>query len=138
MRGYIFIDLCGLGGEIQQLNASCKTTHLTHHGQCTKAHPFKQRPWRVGRFWPHPPVQHAPHVPAQEHNIDCAAPGYIFFVMKRAIIIIAFKHFNKRKLCARIVSKYKKVVDNLVDLSNIKPIILDVNTMLDVTSCFFW
>jgi hypothetical protein len=39
MKGYTFIYLCGLGGEVQQLDASCKTTHPTHHGQCAKAHP---------------------------------------------------------------------------------------------------
>lgn len=34
-------------------------------------------------------------------------------------------------------SKYDKAVDNLANLSNIKPIVLDVNTMVDVTSFFF-
>ncbi len=54
-----------------------------------------------------------------------------------ANIIAAFDQLNKHKLCAWILSKFKKVVDNLANLSNIKPIILDVNTMLDVTSSSF-
>jgi hypothetical protein len=35
------------------------------------------------------------------------------------------------------LSKYDKVVDDLVDLSRIKPTVLDVNTMMDVTSSSF-
>jgi hypothetical protein len=35
------------------------------------------------------------------------------------------------------LNKYDKVVDDLADLSNIKPTVLDVSTMMDVTSSSF-
>jgi hypothetical protein len=35
------------------------------------------------------------------------------------------------------LSKYDKVVDDLVDLSSIKPTVVDVSTMMDVTSSSF-
>lgn len=49
----------------------------------------------------------------------------------------ALKQFYRCKLCVRIFSEYDKVVDNLADLSNNKPIILDVSTTVDVTSFSF-